>query len=289
MPVPKYTYFSPADAQRSSRLQFKAKTLVEGVMTGLHKSPNRGFSVEFSEHREYVPGDELRHLDWRALARSGRHYIKLFEQETNLRAMLVLDASKSMNFGNKLDFAKHLAACVAYVLANQQDSVGLFTADAKEPLHLEPSSSPAHIDRLFRSLETIQPGNQSTLPAQLHTLSEQLPRRSVVFIVSDLWTDENELRRSLQHLRRKKHHVIMLHLIDQREVELPFSNHVRLEDLETGEAIDADLESLRDSYRENIDAYFAKVRRSCAESSVDYHRIEVSEPFEQVLIRLLNR
>jgi uncharacterized protein (DUF58 family) len=156
MPVPRYRYFTPSDAARMSRLQITARQVVEGILTGLHKSPHRGFSVEFSEHREYVPGDELRHLDWKAYARSDRYYIKLSEQETNLRATLVLDTSASMKFGNKLDYARHLAACLAYLLSMQQDLAGLVAVDDSIRVELPPGSSPAHLDVLFRHLESLE-------------------------------------------------------------------------------------------------------------------------------------
>src|ERR1700710_1581770 len=141
MPLPKYRYFAPTDAARVSKLQFTAQKVVEGVISGMHKSPHKGFSVEFSEHREYVAGDELRHLDWQAYARSDRYYIKLYEQETNLRATLVIDTSASMKFGQKLDYARHLAACLAYLLSSQQDLAGLVSVDEKINVELPPGSS----------------------------------------------------------------------------------------------------------------------------------------------------
>src|SRR5688572_3817946 len=179
MPVPKYKYFVPTDAARMSKLQLMARQVVEGVITGQHKSPHRGFSVEFSEHRENAPGDEIRHLDWKALARSDRYYIKLYEQETNLRATLVLDTSASMTFGNKLDYARHLCACIAYLLSTQQDLAGLVTVDESVKVELPPGSSPPHLDRLFRELEAVEAGPATDLSNQLHGLSERLPRRSL--------------------------------------------------------------------------------------------------------------
>lgn len=172
MPLPRYRFFSSIDAARVSNLQLTARQVVEGVITGLHKSPHRGFSVEFSEHREYVAGDELRHLDWRAYARSDRYYIKLYEQETNLRATLVLDTSASMKFAGKIDYARHLCACIAYLLSMQQDLAGFVAVDESIHVELPASSSAAHLDRLFKALEAIQPGTTSDLPRHLHTLAE---------------------------------------------------------------------------------------------------------------------
>ena len=181
MPIHKYRYFSTTDAARMGKLQFTARQVVEGVITGMHKSPHKGFSVEFSEHREYVPGDELRHLDWQAYARSDRYYIKLYEQETNLRATLVLDTSGSMKFGagphaqSKLDYARHLAACLAYLLSHQQDMVGLVALNTDIQMELPAASSPAHLDRMFKQLEILEPGQGTRLSEGLHKLADACP------------------------------------------------------------------------------------------------------------------
>lgn len=289
MPVPRYQFFSPADAGRISKLQLTARQVVEGVLTGLHKSPHRGFSVEFSEHREYVAGDEIRHLDWRAYARSDRYYIKLYEQETNLRATLVLDTSASMTFGNKLDYARHLAACLAYLLAHQQDLAGLVAVDDQIRVELPSGSSPAHLDLLFRHLEALKPGQQTNLAHQLHSLSERLPRRSLVILLSDLWLDPDELVRSLQHLRYRKHQAIVLHLLDRNEIDLPYDGKLTFQDLETGEKLQVDPSEMRESYRQQVQAYLATVRKVCNDSDVEYHDMYVDEPYDKALVRLLSR
>src|ERR1700709_2044657 len=168
MPVHRYKYSAPTDAARVSKLQFTARQVVEGVITGQHKSPHKGFSVEFSEHRDYAPGDELRHLDWQAYARSDRYYIKLYEQETNLRSTLVLDTSASMKFANKLEYGRHLCGCLPYLLASQQELAGFVAVDDSIRVELAPGSSPAHLDRLFKALEEVVPGTATDLPHQLH-------------------------------------------------------------------------------------------------------------------------
>ena len=292
MPI-KYQFFSPADAARVSRLQITARQVVEGVITGMHKSPHRGFSVEFSEHREYAPGDELRHLDWRAYARSDRYYVKLYEQETNLRATLVIDTSASMRFGSptpKIDYARHLAACLAYLLSTQQDLAGLVAVDESVKLELPAGSSPAHLDQLFRSLEAIQPGNGTDLARQLHGLSERLPRRSLVILLSDLWVEPDELVKSLQHLRYRKHQGIVLHLLDKAEIELPYEQQVTFQDLETREKIQVDPADLRDVYR----AAGAGVPGPdppgrATTRNVEYHDLFIHEPYDKALVRLLTR
>jgi len=292
MPVPKYQYFAPADAARMSRLELSARQVVEGLITGKHKSPHRGFSVEFSEHREYVAGDEIRHMDWRAYGRADRYYIKLFEQETNLRATLVIDTSASMNFGTpttKIDYARHLAACLAYLLSKQQDLAGLVAVDEQVSAELPPGSSPAHLDRLFKALEAIQPGAGTELPKQLHALSERLPRRTLVILISDLWTEPGELVKALQHLRYRKHQAMIIHLLDRAELDLPYDRLVTLEDLETKERIQIDPRDLRETYRQQVTAYLAQVRRVCADTNVEYHDLYVDEPYDKALVRLLAR
>jgi len=289
MPIHRYEYFGKNDAARMSKLQFMARQVVEGVITGLHKSPHRGFSVEFSEHRDYVPGDEVRHLDWRAYGRSDRYYVKLYEQETNLRATLVLDTSASMKFADKLDYGRHLCACLAYLLSMQQDLAGFIAVDQSVRIDLPPASSPAHLDRLFRSLESITATAGTDLPNQLHALAERLPRRSQVILLSDLWVEPAELLRALQHLRYRNHQTMVLHLLHQAEVDLPYDKQVTLEDLETGEKIQIDPRELREPYREQVQMYLSDVRRACSSGEVEYHPMFIDQPYDRALVQLLGR
>ncbi len=289
MPIHKYKFFAPADAARVSKLQLTARQVVEGVITGQHKSPHKGFSVEFSEHREYAPGDEIRHLDWRAYARSDRYYVKLYEQETNLRATLVLDTSNSMAFGGKLDYGRHLCACLAYLLSIQQDLAGFVAVDDTIKFELPPGSSPAHLDRLFKGLEAVKPGKTTDLPRQLHTLAERLPRRSLVILLSDLWVDPGELIRALQHLRYRKHQAMVLHLLDPAELDLPYDKNVTLEDLESGEMLQIDPAMVREPYQKQVQEYLAEVRRACTSGDGEYHAVHTNQPYEKALVQLMNR
>jgi uncharacterized protein (DUF58 family) len=290
MPVHAYKFFAPTDAARMSKLQLTARQFVEGGITGRHKSQHRGFSVEFAEHRDYVPGDELRHLDWRAYARSDRYYIKLFAQETNLRATLVLDNSNSMTFAGKMEYARHVTACLAFLLASQQDLAGLAAVDDSVKIELPPGSAPSHLDRLFRELESLQPGKTTDLSKHLHGLAERLARRSLVIIVSDLWlTDTTEFSRALQHLRYRRHQAIVLHLLDKSEIELPYENYVTLQDLETGERVQIDPRELRDSYRQQVEQYLSEVRRACSNCEVEYTAMFVNEPYDKALTKWINR
>lgn len=292
MPVYRYKYLAPADAAKAGRLQLFARQVVEGVITGLHKSPHRGFSAEFSEHREYTAGDEIRHMDWRVYARSDRYYVKLYEQETNLRATLVLDNSASMGFGGKIDYSRHLAACLAYLLSKQQDLAGLCAVDESVRVELPPGSSSAHIDRLFKELETLPVGTTTELPRQLHALAEKLPRRSLVILISDLWVDSSELFRAVQHLRYRKHQVMIIHLLHQEEITLQgpaFQRQVTLEDMESGEKIAVDPADIRESYRHQVEEHLTSLRRGCNDSDVEYHVVHVEAPYDKALIDLLSR
>jgi uncharacterized protein (DUF58 family) len=289
MPIHRYKYLTSADAARMSKLQLTARQVVEGVITGLHKSPHRGFSAEFSEHREYVPGDEIRHLDWRAYARSDRYYVKLYEQETNLRATLVLDNSASMKFAGKIDYARRLAACLAYLLSTQQDLAGLVAVDDSVRVDIPPGSSGAHLDRLFRELEKLEVGKTTDLARQLHDLAERLPRRSLVVILSDLWVDAAELARAVRHLVYRRHQGIVLHLLDRDEINLPHDKAVTLVDLETDEKLQISPADLRQAYGQQVGEHLAAVRRACNDSNVEYHLMHVHEPCERALVRWLNR
>ncbi|HEY8666307.1 MAG TPA: DUF58 domain-containing protein [Tepidisphaeraceae bacterium] len=289
MPIQKYKFFGPTDAAKVSKLQFMARQVVEGIITGQHKSPHRGFSVEFSEHREYVPGDELRHLDWQAYARSDRYYIKLYEQETNLRATIVIDTSASMKFGNKIDYARHLAACLAYLLSMQQDLAGLVAIDQKVRVELPPGSSPAHLDRMFKELEAMEVGKKTELVKHLHGLAERLPRRSLVVLISDLWIDPPELVKALQHLRYRKHQGMVLHLLDRAELDLPYDRQVTLQDLETDEKLQIDPADLRETYVKQVQEYLTQVRRACNDSDIEYHILHTDTPYDKALVHLMNR
>ena len=289
MPVARYQFFAPSDAARMGKLQFTARQVVEGVITGQHKSPHKGFSVEFSEHRDYQPGDEIRHLDWRAYGRTDRYYVKLYEQETNLRATLVLDTSNSMTFGDKLDYGRHLCACLAYLLSTQQDLAGFVAVDDKVRFELPPGSSPSHLDRLFKALEAVKAGKQTDLPAQLHALAERLPRRSLVVLVSDLWVDPAELVRALQHLRYRKHQPMVLHLLDRAEVDFPYDKQLTLEDLETGERMQVDPADVREAYVKQVQTYLTDVRRACVNGDAEYHAMYTDQSYDRALVQLLSR
>lgn len=289
----RYRFFEPALAARLGKLNFVARTAVEGFITGLHKSPHRGVSVEFAEHREYAVGDEIRHLDWKALARTDRYYVKQFEQETNLRAHILLDVSGSMDYGSggvsKLEYGCYLSAMMAYLMARQQDQVGFVAFDGRARFHMPPGSTPAHLDELFRKLEALRPGRLTRVGPVFHELAEQIRRRGLVIIISDLYDEPKEVMRGLRHFVHKKHQVILFHVLDPAEIELPFNQLLTFVDMEDDSRIQVDPKLIREGYRAEIDAFLADYRRQCADSRIEYVATRTDTPYDVMLREYLRR
>ena len=202
---------------------------------------------------------------------------------------MVLDTSNSMSFGNKLDYGRHLCACLAYLLSIQQDLAGFVAVDDSVKFELPPGSSPAHLDRLFKALEDVVPGKATDLPHQLHALAERLPRRSLVVLLSDLWVDPAELVRSLQHLRYRKHQAMVVHLLDRAEMDLPYDKQVTLQDLETGEKLQINPGDLREPYQQQVQKYLSELRRACTSGDSEYHTVFTDRPYDKALVQLLSR
>jgi uncharacterized protein (DUF58 family) len=289
-----YTFFQPERVARLANISLVARQVVEGFISGLHRSPHRGFSVEFSEHREYVPGDDIRHLDWLAWGRSDRYYIKQYEQETNLRAYILLDVSASMNYRYETEVTKYqygcyLAACLAYLMCRQQDMVGLVGFDDAVRLHLPPASSPAHLDRLFRGLEGLAPGKQTAIAGTFHELAERIAKRGMIIIISDLYDEPAEVIRALQHFCYKKHQIILFHVFDPAELDFPFKKMTSFVDMETGERVQADPRLLRDAYRDELTAFIERYRKECSDRNIEYVTVSTADPYDRMLMDYLGR
>jgi len=289
-----YRYFEPDKVGRLGTLSLLARQAVEGFISGLHRSPHRGFSVEFAEHREYTPGDDIRHLDWVAWGRSDRYYIKQYEQETNLRAHILLDVSGSMNYRysgrtTKFEYACFLAACLSYLMCRQQDVVGVTAFDEAVRFHLPPAGTPAHLDRVFRHLEAIQPGKPTAIAPTFHRLAQRIAKRGLVVIISDLYDDPDEVMRALQHFVFKKHQIIVLHLLDAAEMEFPFKKLLTFVDMETGQKLQADPRTVRDAYRQEIHAFVERYRKECSDRNIEYVLAETDTPYERMLLNYLSR
>jgi uncharacterized protein (DUF58 family) len=286
-----YRFLEPQALARLKNLALAARGVVEGFVTGLHASPYKGFSVEFAEHRKYSPGDNTRHLDWRILARTDRLYVKQYEEETNLRAHILLDVSGSMGYGHggitKLQYASYLTAMLAYLMMRQQDAVGLVAFDRRVRLDMPARSSPRHFDEMMRQVEALRPGKTTDVAATLNLLAGRFKRRGLIVLISDLYDDPAAVDRALHHFRHRRHEVIVFHVFDRAELDFPFRDVSTFLDLETGERLQADPAYVRGEYRRQLDEFVAGYRRSCADCQVDYVMTDTSVPYDYMLSRYL--
>ena len=285
------SFLEPQVLSRLAAVPLLARKAMIGGVSGRHTSPHRGSSVEFAEYRKYVPGDDLRRLDWRAFGRSDRYYIKEFEADTNLRCCLVLDTSGSMNFGSagltKIQYARRLCGTLGYLAGQQGDAVGISCVANGIVRSLPPRRSPAHLRMVLDILEEAEPQGETRLPEVLHELAETIRQRAVVAIVSDLFCDPAALAAGFSHLRFRRHDVAAFHLLDPQEMAFQFQRPTRFLDLEGGGAIFADPVDITDRYHRALQAYLDQLRTIVLESAVDYHRVLTDEPYEQVLARFL--
>jgi uncharacterized protein (DUF58 family) len=278
-----------------SGLQLRARRIVEGYLAGLHRSPYRGFSIEFAEHREYAQGDDLRYLDWKVFARTDKLYLKQFEDETNLICYLLVDASESMQYRggesafSKLEYAQCLAAALAWLVLRQQDAVGLMTFDRQIREHVRPSSSAAHLQQIVHVLEHTQPRERTALGSLLGQLARSLPRRGIVVVLSDLFDDLAQLMDGLHRLRLQRHDVIVLHLLDRDELEFPFERPTLFKGLEQLPQVLADPAALRQAYRAEVEQFLRALRRGCHEHHIDFRSFCTDQPLDWVLSSLLSQ
>jgi uncharacterized protein (DUF58 family) len=277
----------PLALARLQHLPLHARLPMEGSVSGHHKSPHRGSSVEFAEYRNYVPGDDIRRLDWRVFARTDRFFMKEFEAETNLRCYLVLDCSGSMSFGStgttKFDYAKRLAATLGYLAAQQGDATGLFCAGEKAGIEIPPRRNPAHLRLILDALQKAAPRGETTLPSVLHDLAEKVRRRALVVVISDFFCDLEPLLNSFQHLRFQKHDLAVFQLLDRMELDFRFDRPTRFVDLESSFHLVAEPAMIRDEYLRQIHGFLEGLRTGCHEFAADYRRVVTDEPYEKVL------
>ncbi|MGD9723345.1 MAG: DUF58 domain-containing protein [Pirellulales bacterium] len=285
--------FSDPDVlARIAGLQFRARQVVEGTISGLHRSPFHGFNVEFAEYREYSPGDDLRRLDWRVLARSDRFYVKQYEEESNLRAMLVLDCSASMRYGSgalsKFHYASVAAASLATLLVEQQDPVGMALFDRQTSEVLPPAATQAQLARLIGLLEQAQPDRETDLGAVLKSLAEQSKKRGLSIIFSDLLTDLDTFYDGLRRLQYCGHEVLVMHVLDPDELELPFNDLVMFRDIEGSEELLAEPWAFRQAYRAAMQQFVEEVQRGCGDRGIDYLLLRTDQPLADVLSHYLH-
>ena len=274
--------------------QLRARAVVEGILSGLHRSPHQGQSVEFAEHKEYAPGDELRHIDWKAYGKVDRYYVKQFEHETNLRAFFVIDASGSMNYRgpdglSKLEYAAVLAASLSYLLVRQQDAVGLVIAKGKETRYLPPRAAMGHFPAILHHLEDMQGEGPTDLAAAADWVAEKARRRAAIFVLSDLFDFSPGALKRLTDLRRMKNEVSVFHLLDPWELEFPFEDSTRFLGLEGEPELEVDPRSIRESYLEEMNALLDRSKRACRDADVEYELVRTDAPLDRLLLRFLAR
>ncbi|OUT66558.1 MAG: DUF58 domain-containing protein [Planctomycetaceae bacterium TMED10] len=272
----KKKYLDPQTLSKLDGLQLRARKIIEGYVSGPHRSPYHGFSIEFTQHRQYVPGDDLRHVDWKVFGRTDKVYLKQYEEETNLVSYLLLDTSESMLFQgehsplSKLDYAKCIAASLAYLVLQQQDSVGLATFDTKIRQYVQPSGQPSHLKQLLHTLEQ-SPGEKKTSIGPLfHDLAERFKKRGIVVILSDLFDDPEKILAGIKHFRHRQHDVIVFHILDVEEREFPFNQMMRFRGLEHWPDRITDPRQLRQIYLREMEKFLQKIAVGCRGQQVDY-------------------
>ncbi|MEE2711090.1 MAG: DUF58 domain-containing protein [Gemmatimonadota bacterium] len=284
-------FIDPHTLSRLSNMELRARAVVEGFIAGLHKSPYRGFSVEFAEYREYTPGDDIRHIDWKVMARSDRYYVKEFEEETNLQSFVLLDRSASMGYASngisKLDYGSYLAASLSYFISKQHDGIGFISFDQDVVDFLPAHSKPAHVHTILTHLEQITPGKETDLGKPLHEMADMINRRGMIIIISDLIDEPERTMDALQHFRFKGHDVIVFHIMDPDELDFPFTDTVKFKDSETGEELTVLPTLFKQQYHETIQAFLEENRQGCLKLQADYVLLNTGIPLDMALFTYL--
>ena len=285
-------YLRPDVIQQVKRLDLKARFIVEGFLSGLHDSPYHGFSVEFSEHRKYSPGDDIRQIDWNVYAKTDRFYVKKFQAETNLDGYLLVDCSGSMDFATggrmtKMDYAICLAAALGYLMISQQDPVGLIMFDEKIRTFLPPRAKRSHLMNLLGELARIKPAKKTHLAEAIHDVANRVKKRGLMILLSDLLADQHEVIEALHHLRFRGHDLIVFQVLDHSELAFEFDGQVRFEEPETGEHLDADPRAIRAAYLEEIRAFIDEYKRQCQNVRADFVTVDNAMTFDKALIEFL--
>jgi uncharacterized protein (DUF58 family) len=288
------SYFDPLVLAKISTMTLRARHVVEGLLSGLHQSPYRGYSVEFAEHREYVPGDEIRRIDWKAFGKFDRYFVKEYEEETNLRAYLLLDASASMDYGSegirKFDYGCYLAVSLAYLMLRQGDDVGLITFGAQVQRYIPPRSGLKHMQALTNLLEATQPQGETRLDQVLREIAGKIKKRGMIIVMSDLFDAPEQVLRALQYFRHRRNEVIVFHLLDKNELEFPFERLTMFEDIEDATSrMLADPRAIREAYLQQLQAFIEDYRKACRRERIDYNLFPTTAPLDVVLTRYLAR
>ncbi len=288
------SYFDPLVLAKISTMTLRARHVVEGLLSGLHQSPYRGYSVEFAEHREYAPGDEIRRIDWKVYGKFDRYFVKEYEEETNLRAYLLLDASASMDYGSqgitKFDYACYLAVSLAYLMLRQGDSVGLVTFGAQVQRYIPPRAGLKHMQALTSHLEATQPHGETHLDQVLREVAGKLTKRGMIIVISDLFDDPDTVMRALQYFRHRRNEVLVFHLLDHNELDFPFDRLTVFEDIEDASLrVLSEPRTVRSAYQQQLQNFIDEYRRACRRELIDYNLFPTTTPLDVALTRYLAR
>jgi len=283
----------PEVVSKLRNMELRARLVVEGFIQGLHRSPYHGFSVEFAEYRQYMPGDPPRFVDWKVYAKTDRYYLKVFEEETNLKCVILLDKSASMGFAGKgitkLRWASLLAASLGFLMLKQQDATGLVVFDDQIRDYIPARSVRAQLHEMLGRLERVQPSDRTNISDALHAMAERLKRRGLVVLISDLLDDPAEILKGLQHFRHRQHEVLVFHVLDDLERTFDYSQEARFVDLETGREIRTQPWFIKAEYRQKVEAWMQQLARECRRHLIDYVPMTTSTPFDLALLAYLNK
>ena len=289
----KKKYLQPEMVAMLDSISMRAKMVVEGYIIGQHRSPYHGFSVEFAEHRSYEPGDEVRHIDWKLYGKTNRLYVKRYEEETNLRAHLILDTSKSMAYTSgsvsKLQYGSYLLAALSYLMISQQDAAGVVLFDESIRSFIPPKSTPSHLNSLLNVLDVESPGADTKIEPVLHEMAERINKRGLVIIISDLFDDPNNIMNGLKHFRHSKQEVILFHILDRNELEFDFNTRTKFVDMESGEEITTDPWHVKNDYKNLIKGLQNYYKRECRLNLIDYVPLFTDDSLDKGLNEYFNK
>lgn len=281
-------YLDPSALARLQGLELKARMVVEGSISGMHKSPFKGFSVEFSEHKPYIAGDDLRYIDWKMYGKTDKFFIKQFEEDTNVKSYILLDSSSSMAFGhddyNKFNYASFMAICLSYLMLSQRDSVGLTAFDRSVAHFIPPRNDAGHLHHMVSVLEKLQPDAGTNICHALKYLASYIKRRALIILISDLIDNQDNVLKHLAFLRKMKHEIIILHLVHPDEQNLPFRGTSRFIDSESDAKFHASSDTIRKSYRNNLERFLDTYKTRCWQLDINYHRMILDQPVESAIL-----
>ncbi|TDI93878.1 MAG: DUF58 domain-containing protein [Caldithrix sp.] len=284
-------YLNPEVVSKLRSMDLRARLVVEGFITGLHKSPYHGFSAEFAEHRQYMPGDEIKHIDWKVYGKTDRFYVKRFEEETNLKTYILLDASASMGYSSsgmsKLQYASYLAGALSYLMMQQRDAVGLVTFDEKIRRYLPPRSVTTYLNQILTELDKTESSSKTDISSALHQMADRIKRRGLIILLSDLLDDPQKVRSGLRHFRHKNHEVIVFQILDPLEFSFEFNQDAVFKDMETGEEINTQPWHIRSEYQQQVTEFISTYKKFCREHKIDYVTLNTKEDYDRALFEYL--